>query len=275
MRPELQNRIARLAADRESGASEILRETLAILRAGFEVEGELAEVARAVCLAHPSMGSMWNAGNAALAGEAALTRFAQRVSRAPEAVRRFSLELLGKTAGDRALRVVTISYSRTVLDVLVALAGARTLQVACSEARPALEGRTLAVRLAASGVAVTVFGDAAIAHALGEADAVVVGADAVTPDVFLNKSGTRMLAAAAALQGVPCYVVASRDKFVNRETAARLQPREGAGEEIWPESPRNVTVRNPYFEATPLDLVAALVTDAGVVGPASAADVCG
>jgi translation initiation factor 2B subunit (eIF-2B alpha/beta/delta family) len=272
MRPELQNRIARVEADRESGASEILQEVLAILRAAQEIEGDLADVARAVCLAQPSMGSIWNAAQAALAGPDHLARFAQRVARAPAAITRFALRLFAPAEPQGTLRLVTISYSRTVLELLAALSRTRRLEVACSEGRPALEGRTLAGRLATNAVEVTVFGDAAIGHALSGAEAVLVGADAVTPDFFLNKSGTRMLAAAATLQGVPCYVVAGRDKFVGREIAARLRPREGGSAEIWPDPPPRVAVRNPYFEATPLDLVAGLITDAGILGPADAAE---
>lgn len=275
MSPELQNRIAQLAADRESGASEVLQAALAILRDARAAEADLAEVARDVCLAQPSMGSVWNAADAARAGPEALDRFAQRVSRAPAAIARFAREVF-VTAGDEGpLHLVTISYSRTVLDVLVSLAPVRTVRVSCCDGRPALEGRTLAARLAASGIAVTVFSDGAIGHALGEAAAVIVGADAVGPDFFVNKSGTRMLAAAATLQGVPCYVVAGRDKFVSGDLITRLQLREGDPGEVWPDPPAGIAVRNPYFEATPVDLVAGFITDIGVLGPASAADLCG
>jgi translation initiation factor 2B subunit (eIF-2B alpha/beta/delta family) len=274
MRPDLRNRIARLADDRESGASEILQEVLSILRAAREHEGELAEVASAVCLAQPSMGSIWNAAQAAVAGDEPLARFAQRVARAPAAITRFAVDLFAAPDPHDAIRVVTISYSRTVLEVLASLAREHALEVACPEGRPALEGRTLAGRLAARGVVVTVFSDAAIGHAISTAGAVVVGADAVGPEFFLNKSGTRLLAAAAMLQGVPCYVLAGRDKFVSREIASRLSLREGKPTEIWSDPPPRVSVRNPYFEAIPLDLVAGLISDAGILSPTDAAELC-
>ena len=247
MRPELQNRIERLAGDRESGASEILQEAIGILQDALEDPSQLADVARALPLAQPSMGSMWNAAQAALAGQEAFTIFSQRVARAPAALARFALELFATGTTDPPLRVVTLSYSRTVLDVVVAIARVRAVHVACSEGRPALEGRTMAARLAGSRADVTIFTDAAIAHALRDADAVLAGADAVGPDFFVNKSGTRMLAAAAMLQGVPCFVFASRDKFVGRDTASRLQFREGTSSEIWDHAPSRITVRNPYF----------------------------
>jgi translation initiation factor 2B subunit (eIF-2B alpha/beta/delta family) len=82
-----------------------------------------------------------------------------------------------------------------------------------------------------------------------------------------------MLAAAAAQQGVPLYVVATRDKFVSHGVAGRLVVREGAASEVWEAPPAGVTVRNPYFESTPLELVASLITDIGVIGSVSAAGV--
>ena len=129
--------------------------------------------------------------------------------------------------------------------------------------------------MCSSDLPVSCFSDAALGHALTSADAVLVGADAVAPEWFLNKSGTRMLAAAAAQQGMPFYVVATRDKFVSHAVAGRLIAREGGSGEIWEAPPPGVTVRNPYFETVPLDLVASLITDMGVLAPSSAAEVCG
>jgi translation initiation factor 2B subunit (eIF-2B alpha/beta/delta family) len=176
--------------------------------------------------------------------------------------------------GSGPLRLVTISFSRTVVMALERIAATRELRVSCSESRPALEGRRLASRLAAAGVAVTYFSDAAIGQALGAADAVVVGADAVAPEWFLNKIGTCMLAAAAGQQGVPVHVMATRDKFVSHAVGSRRIAREGAAAEIWESAPAGVVVRNPYFESIPLELVASLITDTGVLGASLAAEVC-
>jgi translation initiation factor 2B subunit (eIF-2B alpha/beta/delta family) len=69
-------------------------------------------------------------------------------------------------------------------------------------------------------------------------------------------------------------VTATRDKFIGRGVAARLVSREGAAADIWEAPPAGVTVRNPYFERTPLDLVTAVITDAGVLGAGMVPDVC-
>jgi methylthioribose-1-phosphate isomerase len=114
----------------------------------------------------------------------------------------------------------------------------------------------------------------AAAQARGGANVVLVGADAIAPAWFLNKTGTRMLAAAATQQGVPVYVVASRDKFVGRELAARLVIRSGEPAEVWDSPPDGVDVRNPYFELIPFDLVTAVISDVGILGTGMIEDVC-
>jgi translation initiation factor 2B subunit (eIF-2B alpha/beta/delta family) len=271
---ELEPRIRRIAADRESGASELLDEVIAVLRDALSAGVAIGPVARAVCRAQPSMAPVWNAALAAVAAPERFERFARRAARGPAAMTRFAAECFAADDPGTPLHIVTLSFSRSVAIVLESLARTRPLRVACSESRPALEGRRLAARLAAEGTAITCFSDAAIAHALAAADAVLVGADAVSPEWFLNKSGTRMLAAAAGQQGVPVYVAATRDKFVTQEIAARLLITEGASTEIWDAPPPGVTVRNPYFEQTPLDLVTSVISDIGILGAGTVPDVC-
>lgn len=251
----------------------MLIEAIAILRDALTESAGVREVAAALRDAQPSMAPLWTATHAALEGH--LERFAQRVARAPQAIARFAVDLLetGSSPG-ATLRVTTLSYSSTVAPVLEALARRRRVEVACSEGRPALEGRRLAARLASHSISVTHYSDAAIGHGLDAADAVLLGADAVTPDWFLNKSGTHMLAALAGQRGVPAYVLAGREKFLGPETAARLAIRSGAPAEVWTDPPPGVTVQNPYFELTPVWLVSAVVTDVGVLGISDIARVC-
>lgn len=268
--------MALIASDRESGASEILVEALGILANARAAGVAVKPIARALCRAQPSMASIWNAAIAALAAAndpQRFDRFHERVTRAPAALGRFATGHFASDGGG-PLRVTTMSFSGTVAGMLEAIHAQRPLRVSCSESRPALEGRRLASRLAAAGIPVTCYSDAAIGQALAAADAVIVGADAIGPEWFLNKSGTRMLAAAAARQGVPVYVVAGRDKFVSHAVGGRLSGREGAAAEIWAGAPPGVDVRNPYFESTPLDLVTSVISDIGVLGAAMVPDVC-
>ena len=284
---EITRRIEALRADRTSGASELLSEAIAVLSAAEAARTSVTDVARAICQAQPTMAAIWNAAIAAVASAQDADRFPQfveRVRRAPAALARFATAHFStefqvppasaKQRSGKGGHLVTISFSSSVLGVLKAIHGDNPIQVACSESRPALEGHRLAAQLAAAGIPVTFFTDAGIGHALADADAVVVGADAIGPTWFLNKTGTRLLAAAAAFQGIPLYVIATRDKFVGEALGAELVIRYGRPDEIWDAPPPGVEVRNPYFESTPLDLVTAVISDIGVLGSGMVPDVC-
>jgi translation initiation factor 2B subunit (eIF-2B alpha/beta/delta family) len=247
----LSDRIAALAADRVSGASGILTGAIAILRDALAGEADVTDTARSLVRAQPSMAPVWNAALAALAGPPQFEAFASRVQGSPTALTRHALELFG--AAPR--HVITLSYSGTVAAILEALADRARMRVTCAESAPAMEGRALAARLAAAGVAVTCTHDDKINGSVRSADAVMVGADAVTPEWFLNKAGTRSLAAAAAASRVPLYLAASRDKFAGAAVAARL-------------------AHNPLFESTRLANVTAVITDGGVLEASMVRRVC-
>jgi translation initiation factor 2B subunit (eIF-2B alpha/beta/delta family) len=222
------------------------------------------------------MAGVWNAAlqaAASAANPAAFAAFAARVSRSEQAIIRFGLECFEAGAGG-PLRLATFSFSRTTVAVITALSESREVRVACAEGRPMGEGQRMATALAAAGIDVTYYTDAAIGQALGAVDAVVIGADAITPHAVINKSGTRLLAAAAAHQGVPVHVVAGREKFVSQAVSLQLAVREGAADEVWPAPPPRVEVRNAYFEPTPLDLITSVITDSGVIGAALIPEVC-
>ncbi|MGE0446981.1 MAG: hypothetical protein AB7P99_17270 [Vicinamibacterales bacterium] len=273
---ELQKRIDEIAGDRLAGASEILDRAIALLLDVQAADGPVRAVARALCDAQPSMAGMWNAGLHAVAGRedpSVFTAFTARVNRAERALIRVGLEFF-EAGANAPLRLATFSFSRTAAALITALSETREVRVAAAEGRPMLEGRRMATALAAAGARVTFYTDAALGQALGAVDAVLVGADAITPDAVINKSGTRLLAAAAAHQGVPVYVAASREKFVSQAVSLQLAVREGHADEVWPTPPAGVEIRNPYFEPTPLDLVASVITDTGVIGAGLVPEVC-
>ncbi len=117
---ELRHRIALLASDHESGASEILDEVIRLLRDVLSAGVPIKPVARALCRAQPSMAPVWNAALEALASAQSperFERFAHRVARAPEALARFAVDCFSNDAPRAPLRLVTLSFSRSVLTV--------------------------------------------------------------------------------------------------------------------------------------------------------------
>ncbi|HEV3483946.1 MAG TPA: hypothetical protein VG106_00960, partial [Vicinamibacterales bacterium] len=160
--------IAAIAADSRSGATAILSRAVGVLRAVAADRAALEEVARELCRAQPSMAGLHVAAALALRGPAfaALDGFEARTARAPRLIARFAADLLKLRSGAGALRVVTVSRSHAVEQVLLALARDVSIEVCCAESRPALEGRDLAAALAESGLRVALFTDAAIGTAL-------------------------------------------------------------------------------------------------------------
>jgi methylthioribose-1-phosphate isomerase len=153
-------------------------------------------------------------------------------------------------------------------------AGKKVNVIAC-ETRPLLQGaRLTAWELSNDGIEVTVVTDSTAAHLMRTStiDAVIVGADRITCDAVFNKIGTYMHAVCAHHHKIPFYVAAPLSTFdtKNRERDVII---EGRGrEEVTTVGnrtfvPDSAAVKNFAFDATPLDLVTAIITERGVLRP--------
>ena len=137
--------------------------------------------------------------------------------------------------------------------------------VLVDETRPLLQGaRLTAWELEEAGIPHTVIADsaAALMMARGEVDAVLTGADRIAANGdTANKIGTYALAVLAAHHGLPLYVVApSSTVDLATPSGAEIPIEERAGEELT----RRFAARNPAFDVTPAELIAAIVTEHGV-----------
>lgn len=133
------------------------------------------------------------------------------------------------------------------------------------ETRPLLQGsRLTAWELEAAGIPHAVIADSAAASlmAAGEVDCVVTGADRIAENGdTANKIGTYSLAVLAAHHGIPLYVVAPTSTIdLSTPTGAEIPIEERAPAEIT----TRFAARNPAFDVTPADLIAAIVTENGV-----------
>jgi methylthioribose-1-phosphate isomerase len=133
------------------------------------------------------------------------------------------------------------------------------------ETRPLLQGaRLTAWELERAGVPHSVVADSAAGSlmARGEVDAVLTGADRIAANGdAANKIGTYPLAVLAAHHELPFYVVAP-------SSTVDLAAGSGADIPIEERDPAEVTgrfpARNPAFDVTPAELIAAVVTEEGV-----------
>lgn len=156
-----------------------------------------------------------------------------------------------------------------------AFSQSKNISVYACETRPLLQGaRLTAWELAKDGIPVTLICDNMAGSLMrqGKIDLVIVGADRVAANGDVaNKIGTYAVAVLAKHHGIPFYV-ACPTSTLDMETAdggaipieerAEIEVR-GYGSAIW--APEGVSIRNPAFDVTPHELVAALITEKGVV----------
>jgi methylthioribose-1-phosphate isomerase len=153
-------------------------------------------------------------------------------------------------------------------------AGKEVTVYAC-ETRPLLQGsRLTAWELVRDGIQVTVIADSAAAHLMRKKtiDAVLVGADRITCDVVFNKVGTYMHAVCARWHKIPFYVAAPRSTFDAGRREKDVIIEERSRDEMTRIGnrcvvPETAGVKNYAFDATPMDLVTAIITEQGILHP--------
>ncbi len=161
--------------------------------------------------------------------------------------------------------LATGGYGSAVGALLTAWERGLLEHVWVDETRPLLQGaRLTAWELEAAGIPHAVIADSAAGSlmAAGEVDCVITGADRIAANGdTANKIGTYSLGVLAEHHAIPFYVVAP-SSTVDHGTA------DGARIPIEERDPAEITsrfaARNPAFDVTPANLIAAIVTEFGV-----------
>lgn len=151
----------------------------------------------------------------------------------------------------------------------------KKVNVLSCETRPLLQGaRLTSWELSRDGIPVTVITDSMAAHFMRTStiDAVIVGADRITTDAVFNKIGTYMHAVCARHHGIPFYVAAPLSTFDTVGSEKDVIIEERGRDEVTTMGnrtvvPPEVPVRNPAFDATPMNLVTAIITENGIIRP--------
>jgi translation initiation factor eIF-2B subunit delta len=245
--------------NRTSGAAGLTAEAAEALALAAEIAPDaLGEAALAIMAAQPMMGSLVNLARSVMAAEDPRTAARQFVARMREAAPRVAEEAARLVHGGAT--VLTHSYSSAVFDAFRAAhaAGVR-FRAVCTESRPLCEGAALAARLAREGIESVLIPDAAAASLLRETALVMVGADAVSPHGVVNKTGTALIAMAAAALHVPVYALCGPEKFLPPDYELPPEPPKDP-REVLAEPVPGVTVVNYYFELTPMEYFTGIVT---------------
>jgi methylthioribose-1-phosphate isomerase len=160
--------------------------------------------------------------------------------------------------------LATGGYGSAVGALLTAWERGLLEHVWVDETRPLLQGaRLTAWELETASIPHAVIADSAAASlmAAGEVDCVITGADRIAANGdTANKIGTYALAVLARHHDIPLYIVAP-------STTVDLQTPDGSAIPIEERDSAEITARfaarNPAFDVTPAELIAAIVTESG------------
>jgi methylthioribose-1-phosphate isomerase len=173
--------------------------------------------------------------------------------------------------------LATAGYGTALGVIRGAVEAGKRIRVLADETRPFLQGsRLTAWELMQDGIDTTLITDN-MAGALmrdGEIDLVVVGSDRIAANGDIaNKIGTYTVAVLARENGIPFYVAAPLSTIdydcpdgshIPIEERDIREVTEVFGQRV---APDGVKVRNPAFDVTPAEYVAAIITECGVARP--------
>ena len=173
--------------------------------------------------------------------------------------------------------LATGGYGTALGVVRAAIESGKRVAVYADETRPFLQGaRLTAWELHRDGIPVTVLTDGMAGHLFQKKtiDLCLVGADRIARNGdTANKIGTYQVAVLAQAHGVPFYVAAPTSTIdLDAPTGAAIPIEERSPREVaWIGDrrfvPEGVPVLHPAFDVTPHRLIAAIVTERGIVRP--------
>ena len=197
------------------------------------------------------------------------------------AIGRYGAELLADGQGVlthcNAGGLATADYGTALAVFFAAHEAGKKLHIFADETRPLLQGaRLTAWELQNRGIETTLICDSMAGTVMGEkrVQAAVVGADRIAANGdTANKIGTYSVAVLAAHHRVPFYVAAPSSTFdFSISSGAQIPIEHRDGREIThgfgrQTAPEGIDVYNPAFDVTPAELIAAFITERGIIRP--------
>ncbi len=173
--------------------------------------------------------------------------------------------------------LATVDYGTALGVVFRAAEQGKRVSVVADETRPLLQGaRLTAWECLRARIPVTLICDNMAAQVMreGRVDLVLVGADRIAANGdTANKIGTYGVAVLARAHRIPFYVVAPVSTIdPATRTGGQIPIEQRKPEEVTRPAgavfaPEGVAVYNPAFDVTPAELIAGIVTEAGVLRP--------
>ncbi|MBW7997309.1 MAG: hypothetical protein FVQ81_12205 [Candidatus Glassbacteria bacterium] len=303
---KVEKEIRRVAVDNTHGATWLSKRSLEVLADAAQVRGipsggeKLAAYLRAVTLklraAQPTMSSLSNhlvralarmpgiggdkPGMSGLDKPAVLEAVKDELDSQQQELMElgdYGAKLLAEKFPGKA-RLITISASNGVFEILRRLEGGSDLVITVAESRPMREGVQFARKLAGLGFEVRLVTDAMLGIETVGADCVLTGADTVQSDgSLINKAGTRLLALAAKMDKVPFFCCTQTIKVspVTDKTGPMIpDQRIRDPEEIQRDATKGITIENIYFDRTEYFLISGYISEIGFLRVKEIAEIC-
>lgn len=176
-------------------------------------------------------------------------------------------------------RIMTYCHSGEAMSFIkyVWIKHKKKISVIACETEPLEQGIRTARELADEKIPVTLIDDNAIGFFMKDVDMVIVGADGMRANGFVNKIGTSLLAQSARANGKPLYVIANLMKIDRRKKfkIEERSPKEIYRKIINKNKLKGVKIRNPAFDITPWRYVTAVVNEKGIANPKRIARMAG
>jgi methylthioribose-1-phosphate isomerase len=179
--------------------------------------------------------------------------------------------------------LATSEYGTALAVMYAAQQRGRRFRVYVDETRPLLQGaRLTAWELRRAGIDATLICDnmAALVMREGRVGVVITGADRIAANGdTANKIGTYGLAVLAQAHGVRFFVAAPSSTFdLSIPDGSQIPIEVRSDDEVRavqgvPTAPVDMPVYNPAFDVTPAGLIAAIVTEKGLIRPVTAENI--
>lgn len=274
---KFKTRIAELKRDNISGAAEILRKAILLVKDELKENNEdykdindLFELFKLVSSLKSEMAPLKNIWiyfvdfhQKGVPIKELADRVLSRIDQESENLTRELVLFLQKVK-----MIMTFSRSSTIREGLKELLrkGSKNLpELVIFESRPTKEGEKLALETCKSGYKVHYLIDAAMTVAIKKfkPDCILIGADTLFPNGnIVNKVGSYALALLARKFNIPVVVVSSTLKLLQQ--TSKFNTIDYPLKEIWKhEIPDSLDILNPYFEMIPGSLITGYLTEFG------------
>jgi len=172
--------------------------------------------------------------------------------------------------------LATVAYGTALGVIRATKDSGKKIKVIATETRPVMQGsRLTAFELKHDGIDVSLIPDTAVGYAMsqGLVSKVIVGADRIlrTGHVY-NKIGTYQVATMAKQHNIPFYVAAPLSTFDLKSNPKDVIIEQRKASEVTgiagkKTAPDDINVINPAFDMTPPELIAGIITEAGIAKP--------